>query len=414
MGQPLINISRKHAFTFAGFFVLYEFLTYIANDMIMPGMVAVVASFHGPESAIASSLTAYILGGASLQLILGPLSDRYGRRPVMLSGTVLFFLCTLLIAHAQNMDQFIAFRFLQGMGLCFIGVVGYATIQEIFAEMDAVRLIAILSNISILAPAIGPVLGAIIIYYSHWQMIFYMIAFFALFALGGLWRYMPESVGQTMINGEKIEKSPISPYAIWTNYKKLILNPTFMFGTFGISVLIVPCLAWIALAPVILIKEAHLTPIAYSLWQIPLFLIVIVGNWVLHWMTHRYPLQKIILLGSSFSFLGLFMACLLPFIWGESFIWLIPGLFIYFFSFGLISAPLNRFILYATKIAKGTASALLSIIIMLVQGIGIEVGNWIYKNHVNSHFGLYCACIGLIYGFFLWLMFKKNNPGITH
>ena len=80
MPQPLINITRKQALIFAAFLVLYEFLTYIANDMIMPGMIKVVESFHGTEAAIASSLTAYVLGGASLQLFLGPLSDRYGRR----------------------------------------------------------------------------------------------------------------------------------------------------------------------------------------------------------------------------------------------------------------------------------------------------------------------------------------------
>src|SRR3990167_10752542 len=98
MAQPLINITHKHALAFAAFLVLYEFLTYIANDMIMPGMLHVVHSFHAPETAVATSLTAYILGGASLQLFLGPISDRYGRRPVMLFGAVFFFLLTLIIA----------------------------------------------------------------------------------------------------------------------------------------------------------------------------------------------------------------------------------------------------------------------------------------------------------------------------
>lgn len=92
MAQPLINITRQQALVFACFLVLYEFLTYVANDMIMPGMLKVVESFKGPESAVATSLTAYILGGASLQLFLGPISDRYGRRPVMLSGAFLFLL----------------------------------------------------------------------------------------------------------------------------------------------------------------------------------------------------------------------------------------------------------------------------------------------------------------------------------
>ncbi|HVT63039.1 MAG TPA: multidrug transporter MdfA, partial [Legionellaceae bacterium] len=75
MIQPLINITRKQALLFAVFLVLYEFLTYIANDMIMPGMLSVVHTFQADESNVATSLTAYVLGGASLQLFLGPLSD---------------------------------------------------------------------------------------------------------------------------------------------------------------------------------------------------------------------------------------------------------------------------------------------------------------------------------------------------
>ena len=71
MSEPLIPITRKHAFLFATFLVLYEFLTYVANDMIMPGMLQVVNSFNAPESTVATSLTFYILGGASLQIFLG-------------------------------------------------------------------------------------------------------------------------------------------------------------------------------------------------------------------------------------------------------------------------------------------------------------------------------------------------------
>lgn len=94
MSEPLIRISHRQAIIFACFLVLYEFLTYIANDMIMPGMINVVKSFNAPESIVATSLTVYVLGGASLQLILGPLSDAYGRRPMMLIGSCLFF-CSL-------------------------------------------------------------------------------------------------------------------------------------------------------------------------------------------------------------------------------------------------------------------------------------------------------------------------------
>src|SRR3990167_2891877 len=111
MSQPLINISRRQAFSFAAFLVLYEFLTYIANDLVMPGMLHVVQEFNASQSNVATSMTLYVIGGASLQLILGPLSDHLGRRPVMLFGAGLFFLCTALIALTFSMNQFLVMRF---------------------------------------------------------------------------------------------------------------------------------------------------------------------------------------------------------------------------------------------------------------------------------------------------------------
>src|SRR3990167_7876094 len=222
MAEPLIDITRKHALIFATFLVLYEFLTYIANDMIMPGMLAVVHSFHGPESAVATSLTAYILGGASLQLFLGPISDRYGRRPVMIVGALFFFVCTLIIACSNSIDQFLMARFFQGMGLCFIGVVGYATLQEIFDEMDAIRLIAVMANVSTIAPLIGPLVGAIFILYFDWRTLFVIIGAFSLVALWGLWQFMPESVGQIKRDGQQIKQVSLSPRVILTNYKNLL------------------------------------------------------------------------------------------------------------------------------------------------------------------------------------------------
>ena len=74
MSQPLINITKKQAIVFALFLVLYEFLVYIANDMIMPAMIHVVKSFNASNIYIASSLSLYVLGGASLQILLGPVS----------------------------------------------------------------------------------------------------------------------------------------------------------------------------------------------------------------------------------------------------------------------------------------------------------------------------------------------------
>ncbi|KTD37750.1 MdfA family multidrug efflux MFS transporter [Legionella oakridgensis] len=401
MIQPLINITRRHAFVFAGFLVLYEFLTYIANDMIMPGMIYVVATFHGPESAVATSLTAYMIGGASLQLFLGPISDRYGRRPVMIFGASLFFLCTTFIANSQSMDQFLVARFFQGMGLCFIGVIGYATLQEMFAEMDAIKLIAIMANVSILAPLLGPLLGALFIHYFSWRLIFVLISIFSLFALWGLWRFMPEPVGQIKRDGEEIKRISLSPRVIAGNYKNLILNRTTLLGSIALGLLGLPCIIWIALAPVILIADAKLSVIQYGLWQLPVFGAAILGNWVLQRLTRYYSSQKILWMGSILVIFSLLAVVILPLLIGHSFLWLMPGMIMYFFGLGITNAPLDRLILFSTPIAKGTSSAVMTMISMCIQAVGIEIGNSLYATHNNILFGFYCALTGVVYLLFL-------------
>ncbi|MBA2655603.1 MAG: MFS transporter [Tatlockia sp.] len=410
MANPLINISRKQAYTFASFLVLYEFLTYIANDMIMPGMLKVVESFHGPESAIATSLIAYILGGASLQLFLGPLSDRYGRRPVMLAGALLFFLCTILIACSNSIEQFLVARFFQGMGLCFIGVIGYATLQEIFAEMDAIRIISIMANVSTIAPLLGPLLGAIFIQYFNWRYIFVLIGLFALAALWGLWRYMPEPVGQIKLDGQEIKRFAITPRVVASNYKNLVKNPSFILGSIALGFIIIPCVAWIALAPIILINEAKLSVIEYGLWQLPIFGSTLGGTWLLRRMTHKGSLKNILLKGSIFLTIGLLLCLILPLVAGNYFIWLMPGLIIYFFGLGIMGGPINRYILYSTEIGKGTAAALMSMVSMSIQGLGVEVANYFYKTHSNVSFGFYCTFLVCAYLIFLYysLRFSKD------
>lgn len=136
----------RQALLFPLCLVLYEFSTYIGNDMIQPGMLAVVEQYQAGIDWVPTSMTAYLAGGMFLQWLLGPLSDRIGRRPVMLAGVVWFIITCLAILLAQNIEQFTLLRFLQGISLCFIGAVGYAAIQESFEEAVCIKITALMAK----------------------------------------------------------------------------------------------------------------------------------------------------------------------------------------------------------------------------------------------------------------------------
>jgi len=397
MLKPLISISYHRALLFAVFLVLYEFLTYIANDMIMPGMIQVISMFHGSEAQIPSSLTVYLLGGGTLQIILGPLSDAYGRRPVMLFGSIFFLLSTLAIAACQDMNQFLWARYFQGMGLCFTGAVGYALLQEIFNEGDAIRFVSLMASVTIVAPLIGPLLGAFIVHHWSWRVIFYAIAILALIAAWGLWRYMPESIGKQKTDGTWFTPVSFRLIPVLKNYRVLLFTPKYMLTAIAGGIAGLTAILWIAFAPIIIVKAGHKTMIEYGFWQIPVFAAAIFGNLCLQKLTRKFSIIQLIRFGSLVMITSV-LIMYLPFIFSDrSFVSMMPGIISYFFGLSVLASPLSRYTLYITSVTKGTASALMSITWMIVEAIGIEIGNIVYKSHNNTYFTLYCLIIAATY-----------------
>ncbi|WP_312182244.1 MFS transporter, partial [Pantoea sp. CTOTU46764] len=142
--QPITQLTGR-VLLFPLALVLFEFATYIAHDMIQPGMLLVTSEFSvGPEW-VSTSLTAYLMGGVVLQWLLGPLSDKYGRRPVLLFGILFFAAACILTTWVSSIEEFVALRFVQGISLCFIGAVSYAAVQEAFDEALAVRMMALMA-----------------------------------------------------------------------------------------------------------------------------------------------------------------------------------------------------------------------------------------------------------------------------
>lgn len=413
MSAPLINISRKQAFIFALFLVFFEFLTYITNDMIMPGMLKVIDTFHAPETAVATSLTAYLFGGASLQLIIGPISDTIGRRPVMLFGCLLFIVLTLLLGCSQSISQFLTGRFFQGMGLCFL-IIGYAVVQELFSEMDAVRLIALMTNAAMIAPLLGPLLGAVFILHFPWRSMYWLIAFLSLIAFYGLWKTMPETVGVSRRDGSLLPKSQLTLRAIARNYLQLLTHKEFIMGVLALGILSTPCLAWIGISPLILMTQAKLSLIEYALWQIPFFMACILGNFFLRFLTHHFQLKNIIYIGSIIVCFGLLSMFLLPYFFKGHYLSLMPGLSIYGLGLGTTTGPLTRQLLFSTSVAKGTTNALLNVTSMLIMGIGTELANILYQTPNNLYYGEYCAILGIVYFILMYFSLRNHEPNSTN
>jgi len=385
---PVSTLTRRHLI-FPLSLVLFEFATYIAHDMIQPGMLLVTSEFGvGPEW-VSASLTAYLVGGMFLQWLLGPLSDKLGRRPVMLAG-VTFFMLTCMATHwVQSIEQFILLRFLQGISLCFIGAVGYAAIQEAFNEALSVRMMALLANVAVLAPVAGRVEVAAFLEVSDWRTMFWLFGIVTAVALIGLWRTMPETAGDKQVS--------ISLSSLGKGYLALFKDRQVMSGSLAIGLVSIPCLAWVALSPVILIHDEGLSRLDYALLQLPVFVAMIAGNLTLGKLASRLPIDRPLRFGAWPILLGLGIAALASVIDNHSYLWLTAGLSLYGFGTGLVNAGLYRLTLFSSEAGKGSVAAMLGMISILVFALGIELAKFAYFSDGSRAFSLVNLAFGVVW-----------------
>ncbi|WP_036665954.1 MFS transporter [Paludibacterium yongneupense] len=341
--------------------VLFEFAVYIANDMVQPAMLAVTRDLGVDSSWVPTSMTAFLLGGALLPWLMGPLSDRIGRRPVMLWGVALFIVSCLAMLSVHSITGFIALRLMQGMGLCFISAVGYACLQEAFAEKAAVKVTALMANVALLAPLAGPLAGAALIRIWPWQAGFIVIAALSGLALVGLWFSMPETVQR--------DRRPLELAVMLRTYRALLGNRRFMSSTLCIPLLALPLMGWVAISPLMLVEACGLSTRDYSLCQLPVFGGLILGNLALVHLTERWPLGLSVKVGALPVVAG--MALLLA---GSGRpLWMVTGMSVMAFGEGLAFAVLYRFALTATAHAKGCVAAGMAMLCMLCYASGIEM-----------------------------------------
>ena len=373
--------------------VLFEFSVYIGNDLVQPAMLAITKEFGVSSSWAPSSMSFYLLGGACVAWLLGPLSDRIGRKKVLLAGVLFFVVCCLLILLTQNIESFLALRFLQGIGLTVISAVGYAAIQETFEERDAIKVMALMANISLLAPLLGPVVGAFLIDHVSWHWGFIGIAFLAFLSWFGLKAKMPESQ-------VSIRKQPLSH--ILYDFKQVYKNKRFLGMTLALPMVSMPLMLWIALSPVMLVEELGFSSMQYGLAQFPVLGGLILGNIVLIKIIDKLALGQSVLIGLPIMLLGS-LVLVAGVIWQDYLIWcLIAGMTLLSFGEGISFSVLYRFALMSSEVSKGTVAAAVSMLLMFSFFFIIELVRVLYEQFHLIGYSL--SCLVLIA---LWFTFPR-------
>ncbi len=289
------NLVRS-ALVFPLLLASYEIATYLSNDAYLPALPYIAASLHTSANFVQLTLTIWFLGAALMQLVTGPITDRLGRRPVLLIGGLVFIVVTLGCALSHNIYMLLVCRFIQGAMIATMYIPGYATIHELFEQKQAIHILAIMSSITILAPALGPLLGAGVLYFVSWHWIFGILAIWAAIAIIGLFFAMPETKSSI---DEKIQFK-----TILKQYKNIITNKKFMLLGLTGQCFFAAMIAWIAAGPFLLINRFHLSTLDFGLIQAVVFICFIIATRFIKQLMKTLELQSIIKIGMIFFVIG--------------------------------------------------------------------------------------------------------------
>lgn len=147
-------------------------LGFLATDMYLPAFAAIQADPQTPASAVSASLSLFLAGFAAAQLLWGPLSDRYGRKPVLLIGLTIFALGSLGMLWVENAATLLVLRFVQAVGVCAAAVIWQALVTDYYPSQKVNRIFAAIMPLVGLSPALAPLLGSWLLVHFSWQAIF--------------------------------------------------------------------------------------------------------------------------------------------------------------------------------------------------------------------------------------------------
>ena len=247
MNAPLVEARHKAAVPPLWLLALLTFSGTLAMHIFVPALPTAAADLQASNSALEMTVSVYIFGLAVGQLIYGPLSDRYGRRPTLVAGLVLYVAAGVAAGFAPGVASLIAARLLQALGGCAGLVLARAIVRDTSAPKDAARRLALMNLMVTVGPGIAPVVGGAMATTFGWRSIFVLLVALGISNMLFTWRLLPET-------GKPGEQGSA---ALLRNYLHLLKSPAFLGYAIGGGCATTSMYAFIAAAPFIFVNELH-------------------------------------------------------------------------------------------------------------------------------------------------------------
>ena len=225
----------------------------LSTDFYLPALPAIARALHTDSAGVQLTLSVYLLGFGAGQLLVGPLSDRFGRRPVMLWGMLVFLLSTLACVFAESLAVLVGARLLQAFGACAGPVLGRAVVRDLYGPAESARMLSHVSTATALAPLLAPLLGGWLTAAWGWRATFVALAVYAVLLMLAVAMLLRET-------NRHPDADAMRPGRMLANYRTLLADPAYR------GALLIGCGAFAALfafisgSPFVFIEHFGLSP----------------------------------------------------------------------------------------------------------------------------------------------------------
>ncbi len=266
----------------------------LAIDMFLPSMPTMAEEFGVPNSTMQLAVTLFLLAFAASQLVYGPTSDRFGRRPVLIAGLLMFIAGGALALFAASAEMLVAGRIIQGLGGGAGPALGRAMVLDIFGPSRATRIISYMTIVTPLAPAIAPIIGGLLQDFFDWRAVFVTLIAIGVVLLVGYRALLPET-------NRSRDRSALGALQMGRNYRALLSSRIFFAYALMGGLMFSGQLVFISGSSFVLIDELGLSAGMFGVSFGFVAVGIMCGAWLSGRLVGRWLNARIVLLGSALA-----------------------------------------------------------------------------------------------------------------
>ena len=372
----------------------------LSIDMYLPALPALETYFKATEGAVQLTLAMFIVGFSLGQTLYGPLTDRFGRKPPLYIGMVVYTISSGACALAASVGALTALRLLQSLGACAGSVISRAMVRDLFPPEETRRVYSALILVMGVSPLLAPLFGAYMLLWLGWQAIFLSVMIVGALATIAMFFRLPETLPAAQ---------PLSFGHVFATYGALLKDRFFLGATLATGFSSAGMFAYIAGAPFVFINLYGVRPDHFS-WFFGLnAAAVVIGAQVNGRALHGHDPEKVMRYAAMVQAAA---GLLLMAAWGagaKSLVSIAAPLFIYMCTIGFVFPNAVALALANHGRIAGMASALLGTLQFSMAGVATLVLGAINSTTAFPMSAMICFC-GVL-GVAMHLLLMRRHPG---